>query len=283
MYFPDITVIITNYNNGKYIGDCLISLIEQTFQNFELIIIDEGSTDNSKEIINSYIPKFKNAHFINLSKNIGCVKVKKLGLEKSTGKYCCFVDSDDYLLNNAFEKVVTIFENDNYKNIGLIYTNAFKIDTNNNILGILNFAKDGDSMLNDRVCFHLAIWKMESYNQLSEGFNSNFIFAHDIDLYMKLEEVSGVFFINEPLYCYRIHDNNSSIGSSITGYSYAERIIARYEAQKRRELVDTSLIGADLQNLLINLQRKAIKDIESKNKIYFKLIYFLKRLFEPKK
>jgi hypothetical protein len=150
---------------------------------------------------------------------------------------------------------------------------------NNNVLGILNFAKEGDSMLNGRVCFHLAIWKMETYNQLSEGFNSNYIFAHDIDLYMKLEEASGVFFINEPLYCYRIHNNNSSMGFSITGHSYAERIIARYEAQKRRELVDTSLIGADLQNLLVNIQRKAIKDIKLENKIYFKLISSFKRLF----
>lgn len=91
---PKISVIVTNYNNATYIEECLTSLKAQTFKDFEAIIVDDGSTDNSIEIINniaaadSRLKLFKSQH-------VGFPLAKNIGLDNATGDYIIFLDADD--------------------------------------------------------------------------------------------------------------------------------------------------------------------------------------------
>ena len=99
---PAISVIIPMYNAEKYIGECLDSILSQTFQDFEIIIVDDGSTDNSCAIIkNFHDDRIKLAHLKKNSKNY--YKPLNLGIEFSRGKYIYFTDSDDFLIKNALE------------------------------------------------------------------------------------------------------------------------------------------------------------------------------------
>lgn len=95
---PDISIIVPIYNAEKYLNKCIDSLINQTKKEIEIILINDGSKDNSEKIIQSY--KDKRIRYIS-QPNKGIGKTRNLGIEKATGKYIMFIDSDDYLDKNA--------------------------------------------------------------------------------------------------------------------------------------------------------------------------------------
>ena len=105
----DISIIVPIYNAEKYLKKCIDSLLEQTKKELEIILINDGSTDNSEEIIKEYKDKrikyFKN-------KNQGIGKTRNFGIEKAEGKYIMFLDSDDYLDKTACEKMYNKVENE---------------------------------------------------------------------------------------------------------------------------------------------------------------------------
>lgn len=94
------SIIMPVYNVEKYLEKAIKSVLEQTFYDFELIIIDDASNDNSKKI---YIKYKEFCRIYRLEKNLGLSSVRNLGLEKSKGEYILFMDSDDWLENNALE------------------------------------------------------------------------------------------------------------------------------------------------------------------------------------
>ncbi|MCL1631168.1 glycosyltransferase [Sporolactobacillus sp. CPB3-1] len=118
--FPLVSVILPVYNVEKYLNVCLDSLLNQTYKNLEIIAVNDGSTDKSKEILESYIGRLRKFKIIN-QKNSGLSMARNAALSYITGKYLYFLDSDDYLLSNTFENLVTSAEN---YNLDLIRFNA---------------------------------------------------------------------------------------------------------------------------------------------------------------
>ena len=114
MNSPKISVIIPLYNTEKYIGECLDSLLIQTFQDFEVIVVDDCSTDNSVAVVKSYAEKFGGRlKFFKLKKKSagGGSLPRNKGLELSRGKYVFFLDSDDAITRTALEELYTLAEN----------------------------------------------------------------------------------------------------------------------------------------------------------------------------
>lgn len=105
-YFA-VSAIVPLYNAEKYIADCLNSLLSQTFQNFEVVVVDDCSTDNSVKIVESFIPKFGGRlNLLHTEKNSGGGSVpRNKGLYFSRGEYVFFVDSDDTLTKTALEEM----------------------------------------------------------------------------------------------------------------------------------------------------------------------------------
>ncbi len=107
---PKISVIVASYNYQDYIQETLESLAGQTYKNYEVIIVDDGSSDNSVEVIQKYVQKYD---FMKLyqhpgGENRGLIETVQLGLEKSTGDYIAFCESDDYWTPNHLEEKVKI-------------------------------------------------------------------------------------------------------------------------------------------------------------------------------
>ncbi len=105
---PLISVVVTSYNYEKYIEKTLKSILNQTYKNYEVIIIEDGSKDNSLNIIKKYTDKYENFHLFTHDnhQNKGLVESVKLGISKSKGKYIAFLESDDYWhKDNLLEKV----------------------------------------------------------------------------------------------------------------------------------------------------------------------------------
>ncbi len=105
-----LSVIVPVYNTEKYLEKCLNSLVNQTLKNIEIIIVDDESTDNSKEIIKKYSKKYDNitAYYL---KNGGVSKARNYGIKKAKGKYITFLDSDDYIDLNLYEKMYSKTKN----------------------------------------------------------------------------------------------------------------------------------------------------------------------------
>lgn len=142
-----ISVIIPAYNCEKYINKCLESILCQTFKDYEILIINDGSTDLTPKLINKYK---SSVNIINI-KNHGQAFARNLGLMESKGKYICFVDSDDYLEQDCLEK---------------LYKTAIKYNSDLTYCFINRFYEYNPSFLEKKFTF-------DHYNQLENPINLN--------------------------------------------------------------------------------------------------------------
>ena len=108
-----VSVIVPVYNTKKYVKDCLDSIINQTYKNLEIIVINDKSTDSSMKIVKKY--KDKRIKIINLKKNSGVAIARNTGIDLSTGDYICFLDSDDFWNLKKIEIQVKLMNDNNYE------------------------------------------------------------------------------------------------------------------------------------------------------------------------
>ncbi len=104
-----VSIIIPVYNAEKYLKQCLESILEQTYTNIEIIIINDGSTDNSKNIIEKYKNEFSEIKIVNQA-NSGVSNSRNVGINISTGNYIMFVDSDDIIIKDYIEQLMSILK-----------------------------------------------------------------------------------------------------------------------------------------------------------------------------
>ncbi len=98
-----ISIIVPIYNVEKYLRKCLDSLINQSFEDYEILCINDGSTDNSQNVIDEYVEKYPNLIYGYIKENGGLSDARNYGLKKAKGDYVLFVDSDDYLANDSLD------------------------------------------------------------------------------------------------------------------------------------------------------------------------------------
>ncbi len=103
-----VSVIITVYNTEKYLNKCLDSLVNQTYENIEIILVNDGSIDNSEKICLSYAKEYKNIYYF-YQDNQGQQSAQYNGLKKATGDYVLFVDADDWIENNMIADMLGMF------------------------------------------------------------------------------------------------------------------------------------------------------------------------------
>ena len=105
-----VSVIMPTYNCGGYISKSIDSVLNQTVTNWELIIVDDCSTDNTEEVVKPYLEKWKNISYLVLDKNSGPAVARTEAIKNATGKYCAFLDSDDLWMPDKLEKQVAFME-----------------------------------------------------------------------------------------------------------------------------------------------------------------------------
>ena len=108
---PDlISVIVPVYNASEYVSQCIDSILIQSYQELEILLIDDGSTDNSLQICEAYCRRDPRVQLIQHVKNRGLVSARKTGLQASRGKYIGFVDADDYIEPEMFKRLIYAIE-----------------------------------------------------------------------------------------------------------------------------------------------------------------------------
>jgi glycosyltransferase involved in cell wall biosynthesis len=119
-----VSVVIPTYNTSNFLIKAIQSVINQTYKNWELIIVDDGSTDQTRQIVEEFQKKDSRIKYF-FQNNKGQGAARNLGIKNTSGNYIAFLDSDDEFFENKLERVISYFEKD--KNIGFIYTDAIII------------------------------------------------------------------------------------------------------------------------------------------------------------
>lgn len=107
---PKLSFVVPVYNTEKQLRICLDSILNQTNKDFEVVLINDGSTDNSEQICKEYIKRYPGKFEYISKENTGIADTRNLGISKSKGEYVCFVDADDYIANDLLEKLIPYLE-----------------------------------------------------------------------------------------------------------------------------------------------------------------------------
>ncbi len=211
---PLVSVIIGNYNYGKFIGEAIESVLNQTYRNFELIVVDDGSTDLSREIIESYQDKL----IAIFQQNGGQGAAFNAGFAVSKGEIICFLDSDDYYYKEKLAKVVTAFnKNPDWVQISHVRTS---VDADGTIIGRdPTFFNQGD------VRHLLLVWGRYAWAVTSALAYRRSVLEKvlpfpkrprggDTYLTATVPFYGKIGHIKQPLMFYRHHGNNMNAGSN---------------------------------------------------------------------
>lgn len=211
MFNPLFSILIAQHNNGKFFKDCYNSIINQTYKNWEVIIVDDCSTDETWELMIETIGDDARFKLFKNESNKGCGFTKNKCVDLANGSICGFLDPDDALAEGALEK--TLYAHVKNPKASIIYTNHYIC---NDILEVQHICKWVDVQPENISCAdksnvgHFVTFKKDLY-QKTKGINPYLKRAVDIDLYCKLEDQGQFVFINEPLYFYRMHSNGISV------------------------------------------------------------------------
>jgi len=198
---PRFSVIIANYNNGRFIGQAIESVLRQTFGDWELIIVEDCSTDNSLEVIGQYLGDNR-VKLIRHETNRGYTAALKTGIAGIRSEYFGILDSDDALMPHAIETMHKWHVS--LPQCGLIYSQFAFCDENlvRRKTGFCGEIPPGRTSLSANVVSHFKTFKLRDYLKTA-GYDENILYAEDIDIIYKMEEVAGLKFVDDCLYLYR--------------------------------------------------------------------------------
>lgn len=285
-----VTVIIPVYNVEAYLKQCVLSVINQTYKNLEIILIDDGSTDGSGAICDSF--KFLDNRVKVIHKNnTGLGLTRNVGIEKAHGEYICFIDSDDFISNDMINQLMIGISNSKADTVIGGYTrvneNGEKLYSKNyvsevyqapnvklkllpRLIGSSPYKKDSIKMSVWNVIFSMKVIRENNIKFVSERQYISEDIIWDMDYYSKAKKVK---ILNVSGYCYRVRNN-----SLTRDFNYKKRIIdiKRLYLFEKEKLSNLGIFKIASQRLsrefFINLAACISQIIENNNVINSKKI-----------
>ena len=231
-----VTVYITNFNYGKYLEKAIRSVLNQTYKKFELIIIDDGSTDNSRNILKKYSNNKKNIKII-YQKNRGLLFSNNIALKMSKGDYITRLDADDWLDKNFLQIMVN--EINKNKNLGMVFCNYYLVSKNGEIQ--TNFL---DTTLKSKTFDQPAHGACSLINVKCLkvlGYNQDLKSQDGVDIWIKLILKYKVKNVNLPLFYYRIHGKNLT-SNKLRLFRNRDKVLKTNVEKKKKKIKDTICI-----------------------------------------
>lgn len=215
----NVTIAIPTFNRSRYIGKAIESVLEQTYQDFELLVIDNASTDNTEDVVHSFVDK--RIRYVKNEKNIGIIGNWNKCVQLSSGKYLTILGDDDILSKRFLEESMAV--HNSHPTVGFTFAHCNKVDETGNFikrwgydftpagliegLDYLFYTLDYEACLTNS---STVLLKKEVFNSL-EGFRIEFARnVFDFNMWIRIASLYDIFFINEVLCDYRIHDNQVS-------------------------------------------------------------------------
>lgn len=268
---PKVSVIIPNYNHSNFLVQRIETVLNQTVQDFEVILMDDCSTDNSREILERYRNHPRVSHVVFNETNSGSTfKQWEKGIELAKGEYIWLAESDDWCELNLLEYLLKGFDQD--PECVISYCQSYFIRDSNRVTSIshskfLSETVDGLSFLKKRLLLHnpifnasMVLWKRELFQKVPKEFK-NYKLCGDWCFWMELSTFGKIHVSGRVLNYFRKHDNDVSGKAMKSGLNFLETL------------------------KIINYfyERKIISDIDYFNtfKIHFKDYYVVKNNLDP--
>lgn len=225
---PKVSVIIPTHNRAELLRSAIISVLNQTFQNFEIIVVDDASRDNTQEVVSSYNDRRLKYIRNEISKGDGVAR--NAGINNSSGDYIAFLDDDDEWLPEKLEIQIDLLENSSAK-VGGVYTGVLNIDrTTRRILGIRIPEKKGDLskdiLVGNFIITSSLILRKECFEKVGL-FDESVPFCSDYVMWIRISRQFLFEYIKKPLVKYYIH-NNSLSGNHRLVISGIETMLNKY-------------------------------------------------------
>jgi len=207
------------YNREKYLAEAINTALDQTYDNIELIIIDDGSSDSSLGIAKDYADKYPEKVRVLSQQNAGASAARNKGIVSATGDLIAFLDSDDLYEKRKIEQQVDLYKK--HPDAGFIYCDYYIV---NDVNEITRHVKSSDCMVG---MIYEKLWlssnelcggsmMVSRQNMINvEGFDLELSGSENVDLRLKLSQLGPVFFIAKPLYRYRKHESNMTLDSGL--------------------------------------------------------------------
>lgn len=208
---PLISVIIPTYNRSNLVCEATDSVLNQTYKNYEIIVVDDGSTDNTKRVLEKYDSKVRYIY----QNNKGCAEARNVGIKIAKGKYIAFLDSDDIWLPKKLELQMEFFNNNCYAEF--LYTNGFIQDLQKyDMKPYYNdtFKPSAGNVLpklflGNFIITSSVILKKELFDKAGY-FDELIIKCEDYNMWLRLACLCNFDYLDHPLTIYRIHPNRES-------------------------------------------------------------------------
>ena len=268
---PLVSVIVNCFNGEKYLEECLNSILNQSYKNWEVIFWDNHSTDNSKKIFQGFEDKrFK--YFFS-PKHTFLYEARDLAIKASNGSLFAFCDVDDYWEKEKLHLLVPLF---NDEHIGVVYSNQWMLNDNTKKKkkrkkGNLPSGDISSKIISEQpATINTALIKKSEYFNLEEGFDKNYQIIGDYDFFVRISKNCLFNCSQKPLTFYRLHKDNFTKKNRDIEISELEQWIQKIE-KKNSYLSNKDII---LINELI-LYKKII-DLILRNKKLSSINYLLK-------
>ena len=287
-----ISVIVPVYNAEKYLSKCIDSIINQTFKDIEIILINDGSTDRSIEICKSYKEKYDNIRFISQS-NKGVSAARNLGIDNAVGEYISFVDADDWITDDMYGRLYKKVKDENAdlaiynctleKNDETIYKETgvgLDVLERNNIINIIipkiiNPDKNNISLRGP--CIYL--YKRELLTKYKIYFPKGIHIGEDLIFNLNIVlNANKLVNIKEYFYHYRIYQESSNRSYNKNSLKAHESIVKNVESIINKDIIN---INEDIYNDICIMKMKYINTMlgnECKSSNKNKLIYKVKKI-----
>lgn len=203
-----ISVIMPAYNSEKYIEESIISVLNQTYDGLELIVVNDHSSDNTLKILNKIALKDSRLRIINNQNNMGCAESRNIALKYATGKYIAFCDSDDIWAKDKLYKQINLIK---LLKIDVIYTGYEMIDIYGNTLKTRNVPPSitfKDLLKENSIIFSTTLFKKDVFENIyfkNEWYHEDYILLLDC-----LSKSLNFYGLDDSLVRYRIHTNGRS-------------------------------------------------------------------------
>lgn len=251
-----VSIVTPSYNTGKYIADTIQSVLNQTYNNWEMIIIDDCSTDNSVKVINSF-NDYRIKLFIN-EENIGAAISRNKALNEAHGKWIAFLDSDDLWEKNKLEKQIAFMEKNNYY---FSYTKYIEIDETAKFTGrVISGPNRINKFRMKNYCYLGCLTVMYDVKKVGLIQIENLQKNNDYAMWIKVVKITDCYLLDEVLAKYRKRSG------SISNHSYLKLIMHHFYLWRIGEKKFFIIaILFTLRNLVFGLLKK-IKYVKSYNK-----------------
>jgi len=208
---PKISVIICIYNGEKFIKDAIESVLAQTFRDFELIIVDDGSNDQSKNLVGPYVHRFPDKVRYIYKDHSGLSSTRNRGINEAAGEYISFLDHDDTFHPQKLQKQLDVILN---SSIGLVHCARYTKDIHSDEEPIIRPqmpARNRIEFLEGKGHISMTILTKKSTLVNSGMFDENLLTSNDTDMWLRIAKNHEIAFIEEPLMTFLIHGSNMSL------------------------------------------------------------------------